>query len=485
MSRISQWSTTAADNDASPPDGWPEGQAPSTVNNCAREVMASVRKDRQDSEWFDWGDSVTFVSTTSFKIPSSDVSARYLVNRRLKLVDASTVYASIEDVTFSTDTTVTVRVDDGTTLTTSLTQAYIGIDSPTNIATPMQNIYRKNLVIGGNFQINPWQRGTSFTSVADQTYTADRWQWWQSGAGVVDISRGTSGPTVAQAGIYADNHLVIDVTTADATIGAGDYYQIQYIIEGYDFTNIAQRPFVISFWHAHTKTGTYTVAIQNSGQDRSYIMEYTQNAASAWEKTTLTLENTPSAGTWNYTTATGLMVWFTVAAGTDIHGAANSWISTNDRSTSNQVNAMDSASNFMRFNLVQIEEGRQATDFERRTFEEELLLCQRYYEKSYDVSTSPGTSTATSMVVSGAGATATDYVNVSVGFQVDKRTAPTVTIYDRAGNSGKATYYNNGVATDNKSVNSSGIGEKRFVAESDNSSTKNIMGVHFKADAEL
>ena len=133
MSRISQWSTTAADNDASPPDGWPEGQAPSTVNNCAREVMASVRKDRQDSEWFDWGDSVTFVSTTSFKIPSSDVSARYLVNRRLKLVDASTVYASIEDVTFSTDTTVTVRVDDGTTLTTSLTQAYIGIDSPTNI----------------------------------------------------------------------------------------------------------------------------------------------------------------------------------------------------------------------------------------------------------------------------------------------------------------------------------------------------------------
>ena len=146
---------------------------------------------------------------------------------------------------------------------------------------------------------------------------------------------------------------------------------------------------------------------------------------------------------------------------------------------------MDSASNFMRFNLVQIEEGRQATDFERRTFEEELLLCQRYYEKSYDVSTSPGTSTATSMVVSGAGATATDYVNVSVGFQVDKRTAPTVTIYDRAGNSGKATYYNNGVATDNKSVNSSGIGEKRFVAESDNSSTKNIMGVHFKADAEL
>ena len=40
---------------------------------------------------------------------------------------------------------------------------------------------------------------------------------------------------------------------------------------------------------------------------------------------------------------------------------------------------MDSASNFMRFALIQVEEGIEATDFERRSFAEELLLCQRYY----------------------------------------------------------------------------------------------------------
>jgi hypothetical protein len=44
MSNISQYSQTAASNNAAPPNGWPEGQAPSTVNDCAREMMAGLAK---------------------------------------------------------------------------------------------------------------------------------------------------------------------------------------------------------------------------------------------------------------------------------------------------------------------------------------------------------------------------------------------------------------------------------------------------------
>jgi microcystin-dependent protein len=40
----SNWSETAASNSATPPNGWPEGQAPSTVNDCAREMMASLKR---------------------------------------------------------------------------------------------------------------------------------------------------------------------------------------------------------------------------------------------------------------------------------------------------------------------------------------------------------------------------------------------------------------------------------------------------------
>ena len=44
MSDVSQWATSAASNNSSPPDGWPEAQAPSTVNDCGREMMAAIAR---------------------------------------------------------------------------------------------------------------------------------------------------------------------------------------------------------------------------------------------------------------------------------------------------------------------------------------------------------------------------------------------------------------------------------------------------------
>lgn len=40
---VSDWSTTAADNNAAPPAGAPEGQTPGSLNNCIRQIMADVR----------------------------------------------------------------------------------------------------------------------------------------------------------------------------------------------------------------------------------------------------------------------------------------------------------------------------------------------------------------------------------------------------------------------------------------------------------
>lgn len=47
MSAVSTWSTTAASNNSSPPDGWPEGMAPAAINDCAREMMAAIKT------WYD------------------------------------------------------------------------------------------------------------------------------------------------------------------------------------------------------------------------------------------------------------------------------------------------------------------------------------------------------------------------------------------------------------------------------------------------
>lgn len=50
MSAIESWSTSAASNNSTSPDGFPENMAPSGVNNSAREVMASLKA---------WHDKVT------------------------------------------------------------------------------------------------------------------------------------------------------------------------------------------------------------------------------------------------------------------------------------------------------------------------------------------------------------------------------------------------------------------------------------------
>jgi len=42
MSNVSQWNTAAANNSDAPPNGWPNGMAPSTVKDAARETAAIV-----------------------------------------------------------------------------------------------------------------------------------------------------------------------------------------------------------------------------------------------------------------------------------------------------------------------------------------------------------------------------------------------------------------------------------------------------------
>ena len=238
---------------------------------------------------------------------------------------------------------------------------------------------RKNLYIGGNFDTNPWQRGTAFTAVGNGDYTVDRVRCTLVGTGVIDVDKVADAPSVAQVGFVVSNCMSWDVTTADASIAASDRYEFQYRMEGYDYAQIAQNDFVISFWHKHTKTGTYCVGLRNSAADRSYVAEYTQSVTDTWEKATIKVTASPSAGTWDYTTGLGLNMSFPFAAGSTVHTTADSWNTGSFVATSSQVNAMDSTSNFMRFALIQVEEGIVATDFERRAVGEELALCQRYY----------------------------------------------------------------------------------------------------------
>ena len=120
MSKISTWSTTAANNNSAVPDGWAESMLPSGVNNSAREMMAQIRDVWNDKEWFLLGDgdgttTFTYASASSVTI-ASDITSTYHVGRRVKGIGANTsttgIYGKIATSSYSSpNTTLTFTFD--------------------------------------------------------------------------------------------------------------------------------------------------------------------------------------------------------------------------------------------------------------------------------------------------------------------------------------------------------------------------------------
>ena len=81
---------------------------------------------------------------------------------------------------------------------------------------------------------------------------------------------------------------------------------------------------------------------------------------------------------------------------------------------------------------VNLRRGNATTPVAMRPFQDELTLCQRYYEKTYPLGDAPGTAYGTS---TGGGPISTyiyanaNYASVSFGFKATKRVSPTVTTY--------------------------------------------------------
>lgn len=268
----------------------------------------------------------------------------------------------------------------------------------------------KNYIINGDMRIS--QRGTTFTGVTTNgTYTLDRWRWTSAATTAVHtITQDTDVPTFAQAGYFFQNSLRLNLTTADTSIAAADSVLEEQVIEGYNFANIAQKTFTLSFWVKATLAGIYCVAFRNTGADRSYVAEYTISGSNTWEYKTITVTPSPTAGTWNYTNGVGLRVGFTLAGGSTLLTTPGSWQTGNFVATTNQVNGVNTGATDFRITGVMVSEGPLVVvPFKMFSEDEEgeLSACQRYYEKTYNQGTAPGTATTTGAIIFRPAATGT------------------------------------------------------------------------------
>jgi hypothetical protein len=240
----------------------------------------------------------------------------------------------------------------------------------------------RNLVINGGMTV--WQRGTASAAVTN-AFLADRFVTIEATDGAITHEQSTDAP---DGFAYS---LKLSVTTADTSLAAGQYAQLDHRIEAQNCQHLkygssAAETITLSFWVKSSKTGTYCIRlgkIDSTGY--AYVKEYTISSANTWEKKTITIEPDnsikASAGAIANDNGEGLRITWPLAMGSTYSAATDGvWSSNlNDHATANAVNWLDGTSNNLYLTGVQLEVGEKATPFEHRSYGDELASCMRYF----------------------------------------------------------------------------------------------------------
>ena len=313
----------------------------------------------------------------------------------------------------------------------------------------------------------------------------DRWTYIGNTAQQSTMTQQSDGPASDSSLPYS---MRLTVTTADATVGASEYFTVAQAIEGYDARTFVGKTFTISFWVRSSVVGTYGLVLYNGSwpsTDYSYVVEYAISAANTWEYKTIQITDglVTTGSNWNWTSGAGVTVGWTLYAGTDRQtSATNTWNNAWYLTTPSQVNAVGTIGNIFALTGVQIEVGNQATPFEHRPMPVELAMCERYYEKSFPFGTAPAQNTGATLGAAYAvGQILNQAFSTAVTFAVTKRAAPTITTF--APDAATANWSTNATTPTAATAN---IGDSGFALIGNTAVTAgNSYSIHWTASADI
>ena len=244
----------------------------------------------------------------------------------------------------------------------------------------------RNLIINGAMQVA--QRGTSSTT--NGFGSLDRFQPLYGGGTITHSQETLTGDSPYNNGFR--NFIRLTVTSAGSN-SASDFCYISYKVEAQDVANSgwqyasSNSSVSIQFWVRTSVAGTYYTSLQSAdGTARAFVFPVVLSA-NTWTKVTKAIPGDSSTLEFANDTGTGLQIIIRPHVGTnysDSGVSTNSWYS---RSGSTQTpdytqNWQSTGSATFDLTGVQLELGEQATPFEHRSFGDELLRCQRYYQVS-------------------------------------------------------------------------------------------------------
>jgi hypothetical protein len=291
----------------------------------------------------------------------------------------------------------------------------------------------RNRIINGAMVIA--QRGTSAVNT-NVSYPVDRFRLVVSNSSKVSLQQSSTVPTGAG---FVNS--IIATSLAATTVGAGDTYEVDQQIEGYNIADLMwgtanAKTVTLSFWVRSSLTGTFGGALESQSNARAYPFSYTISSANTWEQKKITIAG-DTTGTWVTDNSRGVVIRWSLGTGSTYLNTANAWVAGDYQSVTGETKLVATNGATWYITGTQFEVGSTATSFDYRPYGTELALCQRYFETSADFGNNAQYD-GQQIVVGVGGTTFGGAVAFCQGkpFSVRKRTAPTVVMYYQDGSAG-------------------------------------------------
>jgi len=238
---------------------------------------------------------------------------------------------------------------------------------------------RRNLIINGDMSV--WQRGTAASTITSgNQYFADRWGVATAGSAQLTQEQSTDAPPGF---VYS---LKVSPAVAD-TLSAAEQSHITQQIEAQNATFLnwgsgQGTEITISFWAKSNQTTNKCLWLYAQDAGDHIARQFSLSQANVWEKFTFTIPPNPGGVIAN-DNGSGIYVRIVLDGGSSVANGSlpTEWtdITNNGRYGTLEPGFLENTANEFYLTGVQVEAGKNATEFEYRSYGEELLLCQRYF----------------------------------------------------------------------------------------------------------
>lgn len=238
----------------------------------------------------------------------------------------------------------------------------------------------KNMVINGDMRIDQRNSGSAVSSHNANLFPVDRFRCLENTDGSVSMQRVADAPTGFE---YS---LKFTVTGTDTSLTTNQFTRALHPIEGHNISHLNwgtsnAKTCTLSFHVKSSVAGQYYINIFNNAANRSMVKGYTIDAANTWEKKEITIIG-DQTGTWETGNLAGIYIGWSQGSGPTYHTTTlDAYQGSFVMVKSDQTNLTATSSATWQLTGVQFELGEKATDFEHRSYADELAKAQRYYYK--------------------------------------------------------------------------------------------------------